>query len=157
MFITPPRIRNERLAICKSCKWFVKSTMSCGPLRPQNLLGAKKIEVDADEDLTVRHYRKKVKLCGCDMTNKTRLAFASCPAQKWVAVGDDPDKVLKKAKEIRDFILPLKNAGRIESADLKKLFEYASEMQGGKVPYTTCPPCVKEIIDTIAKRVEGVV
>jgi len=157
MFITPPRIRNERLAICKACKWFVKSTMSCGPLRPQNLLGAKKVEVDADEDLTVRHYRKKVKLCGCDMTVKTKLAFVSCPAEKWVSMSMDPNKAIKKAREIRDFILPLKSASRIEGEDLRKLFEYASLIEDRRVPYTTCPPCIREMINAIAKRVEGVV
>lgn len=159
MFLTPLKIRNERLSICKQCKWFVKSTSSCGPLRPQNLLGAKKVEVDWDEDdpHNKRRYRKKVKLCGCDMTVKTRLAFASCPANKWLAMGEDPDKLTKKAKEIRDFVLPLKNANRIESDQLKQLFRYASEIEGRPVPYTTCPPCIREIINAMCKRLEGVI
>jgi len=62
----------RRLDICRTCKFFEASTQSCGTL------------IVGDEvEIEVKFKRKTIKLCGCVMPVKAKLAFASCPASKW--------------------------------------------------------------------------
>jgi hypothetical protein len=68
--IVPPAIFNERIAKCRSCKFFKKETGSCGTL----ITGQ-----------TVTHYRNKIRLCGCVMKWKAKYRFSSCPIGQWEA------------------------------------------------------------------------
>ena len=88
----------RRLDICRACKFFEPSTQSCGPL----ILGA-------DEEIEVKFKRKSIKLCGCVMPVKAKLAFASCPASKWDGVLSVEEQI-----EFKRFLLDMKAQGRLE-------------------------------------------
>ena len=64
----PPAIKNERMAICKSCPYFKSGTGSCGTF----MVGEK-----------ITHNGFPAKLCGCIMNEKTELKGAYCPISKW--------------------------------------------------------------------------
>lgn len=80
MFFVTGQKRNDRLAICQGCRYFVEKTQSCGDL--------------------VKEAFTDSKLCGCHMPTKTRLKIASCPLGKWDSEIKSSD--LKKIKAILD-------------------------------------------------------
>lgn len=78
MFIVPPAIQAERLNTCRACKWYNKKFGTCGT----PVVGSDEYDEDEIEIRNTKtHYRKKIKLCGCFMNVKTKLTFASCPAE----------------------------------------------------------------------------
>ena len=68
MFVSSKKVSQERYATCQSCKYYVKSTDTCGPLGV-----GKRVQVDG----------QKYKLCGCIMRVKTKLVVSACPIGKW--------------------------------------------------------------------------
>jgi hypothetical protein len=132
--IVPPAIFNERIAKCRSCKFFKKETGSCGTL----ITGQ-----------TVTHYRNKIRLCGCVMKWKAKYRFSSCPIGQWEAYNVSK----KDIQDIRHFIVPLSKKSSLTPDEQKQLFAYFDKITGKVNPRTTCPPCVKSIITDILKEV----
>ena len=147
-------IAKERYAICQGCKFFVKETRSCGPL----ILG-RNLSPDELKSLEVRHYKRKVRLCGCVMKLKTLLPFSSCPADKWKAVemgGLSPERVAKKRTEINEFLARIEGRPSLHTTELKELFGYIAFLYNKRVEFTVCSSCIQNYINDLKKRVEEI-
>jgi hypothetical protein len=130
----------RRLEICRTCKFFEASTQSCGPLI-----------VGADEEIEVKFKRKSIKLCGCVMPIKAKLAFASCPASKWNGVLSMDEQI-----EFKRFLLDMKAQGRLEQKDMLRFYSFKDKATGAFNERSTCPPCVKKDINTFLESMKDV-
>jgi len=131
----------RRLEICRTCKFFESSTQSCGQL----IVGE---EVETE----VLFRRKSIKLCGCVMPIKAKLAFASCPASKWDGVLSMEEQI-----EFKRFLLDMKAQGRLEQKDMLKFYSFKDKATGAFNERSTCPPCVKKDINTFLESMKDVV
>ena len=140
MFV-PPAIATERLKACHSCKFYVKETGTCGPM----IIG-KTVEP------TVTHYRKKVKLCGCFMKVKTKMAFAKCPIGTW-----HPYKLSDiQQRKLKRFVDQLAKQSTISADDVRQLFAWKKELTGKHEQVTYCGSCVKELLSYFRKEVQHI-
>lgn len=130
----------RRLDICRACKFFEASTQSCGPLI-----------VGAEEEIEVKFKRKSIKLCGCVMPVKAKLAFASCPASKWDGVLSVEEQI-----EFKRFLLDMKAQGRLEQNDMLKFYSFKDKATGAFNERSTCPPCVKKDINSFLESMKDV-
>ena len=130
----------RRLDICRACKFFESSTQSCGPLI-----------VGAEEEIEVSFRRKSIKLCGCVMPVKAKLAFASCPASKWEGVLSLDEQI-----EFKRFLLDMKAQGRLEQKDMLKFYSFKDKATGAFNERSTCPPCVKKDINSFLESMKDV-
>jgi len=130
----------RRLEICRTCKFFEPSTQSCGPLI-----------VGADEEIEVLFRKKSIKLCGCVMPIKAKLAFASCPASKWNGVLSMEEQI-----EFKRFLLDMKAQGRLEQKDMLRFYSFKDKATGAFNERSTCPPCVKKDINTFLESMKDV-
>lgn len=130
----------RRLDICRACKFFEPSTQSCGPL----IIGS-------DEEIEVKFKRKSIKLCGCVMPVKAKLAFASCPASKWDGVLSIEEQI-----EFKRFLLDMKAQGRLEQNDMLKFYSFKDKATGAFNERSTCPPCVKKDINSFLESMKDV-
>ena len=130
----------RRLDICRACKFFEPSTQSCGTL----IVGD---EVETE----VLFRRKSIKLCGCVMPVKAKLAFASCPASKWDGVLS-----LEEQIEFKRFLLDMKAQGRLEQNDMLKFYKFKDKATGAFNERSTCPPCVKKDINSFLESMKDV-
>jgi hypothetical protein len=130
----------RRLDICRACKFFEASTQSCGPLI-----------VGAEEEIEVKFKRKTIKLCGCVMPVKAKLAFASCPASKWDGVLSIEEQI-----EFKRFLLDMKAQGRLEQNDMLKFYSFKDKATGAFNERSTCPPCVKKDINSFLESMKDV-
>jgi hypothetical protein len=130
----------RRLEICRGCKFFEASTQSCGTL----IVGE---EVETE----VLFRRKSIKLCGCVMPIKAKLAFASCPASKWDGVLSMEEQI-----EFKRFLLDMKAQGRLEQKDMLKFYSFKDKATGAFNERSTCPPCVKKDINTFLESMKDV-
>ena len=131
----------RRLDICRACKFFEPSTQSCGSL----IVGD---EVETE----VLFRRKSIKLCGCVMPVKAKLAFASCPASKWDGVLS-----LEEQIEFKRFLLDMKAQGRLEQKDMLRFYSFKDKATGAFNERSTCPPCVKKDINNFLESMKDVV
>ena len=131
----------RRLDICRACKFFEPSTQSCGSL----------IVGDEVETTEVLFRRKSIKLCGCVMPIKAKLAFASCPASKWDGVLS-----LEEQIEFKRFLLDMKAQGRLEQKDMLKFYSFKDKATGAFNERSTCPPCVKKDINSFLESMKDV-
>ena len=130
----------RRLDICRACKFFEPSTQSCGTL----ILGD---EVETE----VLFRRKSIKLCGCVMPVKAKLAFASCPASKWDGVLSVEEQI-----EFKRFLLDMKAQGRLEQKDMLRFYSFKDKATGAFNERSTCPPCVKKDINSFLESMKDV-
>ena len=130
----------RRLDICRACKFFEASTQSCGSL----IVGD---EVETE----VLFRRKSIKLCGCVMPVKAKLAFASCPASKWDGVLSLDEQI-----EFKRFLLDMKAQGRLEQNDMLKFYSFKDKATGAFNERSTCPPCVKKDINSFLESMKDV-
>ena len=131
----------RRLDICRTCKFFEPSTQSCGTL----ILG------DEVENTEVLFRRKSIKLCGCVMPVKAKLAFASCPASKWDGVLSVEEQI-----EFKRFLLDMKAQGRLEQKDMLRFYSFKDKATGAFNERSTCPPCVKKDINSFLESMKDV-
>jgi hypothetical protein len=130
----------RRLEICRTCKFFEPSTQSCGTL----IVGE---EVETE----VLFRKKSIKLCGCVMPIKAKLAFASCPASKWNGVLSMDEQI-----EFKRFLLDMKAQGKLEQNDMLKFYSFKDKATGAFNERSTCPPCVKKDINTFLDSMKDV-
>jgi len=130
----------RRLEICRTCKFFEASTQSCG-----SLIVGEEVETE------VLFRRKSIKLCGCVMPIKAKLAFASCPASKWEGVLSMEEQI-----EFKRFLLDMKAQGRLEQKDMLRFYSFKDKATGAFNERSTCPPCVKKDINTFLESMKDV-
>jgi hypothetical protein len=107
--------------------------------------------VGADEEIEVKFKRKSIKLCGCVMPIKAKLAFASCPASKWNGVLSMDEQI-----EFKRFLLDMIAQGRLEQKDMLKFYSFKDKATGAFNERSTCPPCVKKDINTFLESMKDV-
>jgi hypothetical protein len=151
--IVPDNVKQERMAICVKCKWYKETTGSCGTLIVANFNRPKDHVDIVIEDNIVRHYRKKVKLCGCKMSWKTQFNWAMCPADKWYSYGISNDELVR----IKELLEQYKHKSSLTYLEAKPLFMYASKVSGKNIEQSTCPECVRRIINDLRKATEDIV
>ena len=130
----------RRLDICRACKFFEATTQSCGTL----IIGD---EVETE----VLFRRKSIKLCGCVMPVKAKLAFASCPASKWDGVLSVEEQI-----EFKRFLLDMKAQGRLEQKDMLRVYSFKDKATGAFNERSTSPPCVKKDINLFLESMKDV-
>lgn len=141
--------QQARLTTCSECKFYRKQTKSCGPL-----IVGQTLTDEEKEELQITYYRKKVRLCGCYMPEKVKLAWSSCPVDKWGPIIRDVDlKVIETEREdILAFLNELRKTKSVAPDQLKKLYELGSQMMQKKIQPTTCPPCVNDMINYLYRE-----
>jgi len=132
MFLVPQAIRQQRLDICKGCKWYKPSTRSCGTL----IIGG-----TVTDENTVSHYRKKIKLCGCPMPHKVKYTFAKCPADKWGMFKLDEDQFAN----LKKFVLSLQVKYKLEDEVIERMFRWKESITGKREPRTRCERCIRDL------------
>lgn len=134
MWFVNSRLKQERLEICKVCEHY-SSVGTCGTPVIGN-----EVEVNGE----ILH------TCGCIMTVKTSLAAEHCPLGKWSS--ERLSKVDGCA--LKDFILSL-DEYHVTNEQLQTLFSYKSKISGRHEQVTTCPSCVRDLIDNLKKQVRN--
>ena len=143
----PARVKAERINICSQCKYFKEETTSCGTLMNlKNFVnGTHGGLVDPSEvpDDTVNHvtyYKKKVRLCGCDMMDAAKFSLKSCPLGKWGRYRlNDADTEL-----LMTFVRSLPTTGKLSSAQVDDVVRWFEKMSGR--PMKRCDNCIRQII-----------
>jgi len=133
MFKVPPAIAAERLKTCEACKHYVKSTQSCGTLILGDKLSPEDL-AEAEELNEVTHYRKKLRLCGCRMTVKTKYSLFRCPINKWGRYKLSE----KETEELANFISGLPTQGVYTAQMVKEAAAWFTKMTGQRYGCSSC-------------------
>jgi hypothetical protein len=149
------KIHAERIGICEACKWFKKSTKSCGTLiaaafqRP-----VEDVEAIMIKENRVKHYKKPVQLCGCRMDVKTKFAWASCPAEKWLPVRINKDELI----ELKALAKYLKGRGSFNSNEevFQKFLIFMRKLTGENVQFKGCNSCMRDLITLAEQSVQDI-
>jgi iron-sulfur cluster repair protein YtfE (RIC family) len=134
MWFVNSALKQQRMEICKSCEHFTNKT-TCGTPVIGN-------EVIVNGEV--------LHTCGCIMTVKTSLSAEHCPLGKWSS--ERLSKVDGCA--LKDFILSLYEY-HVTNEQLQKLFSYKSKISGRHEQVTTCPSCVKDLIENLKKQIRN--
>jgi len=147
MFTVPPAIQAQRLSTCRVCKWYNKKFGTCGT----PVVGSNEYDDDEIDELNTKtHYRKKIKLCGCFMNVKTKLTFASCPAEKWGSFRLNKEEI----SELQKFLRGLSKSGQVDEKQARQLWEWKSKLTGRRENYTLCPGCVRDLINVLNRELK---
>jgi hypothetical protein len=133
MFTVPPAIRAQRLATCKACKHFKSITHSCGTL----VVGRKLTEeelAEAEENNQITHYRKKTRLCGCFIPEKSKWSLERCPINKWGYYRLNEEE----ARELAAFISGLPTDGKLSGVTVRLAADWVYKMTGRRVSCASC-------------------
>jgi len=143
----PARVKAQRINICGQCKFFKEDTMSCGTVMSLKGLvtgthgGLVDAEEIADDNVNkVKYYKKKVRLCGCYIMEKSKYAFESCPIGKWgkYRLTDEETQLLT------DFVATLPTTGRLSSEQVDTVIKWFEKMTGQ--PVRRCDNCVRAMV-----------
>ena len=128
-FNVPLNIRKQRFDTCRVCKYYKASSHSCGTKFIGN-----KVEDEPDEN-EVTYYRRKARLCGCDMRLKSWLRLAECPVGKWGRYNLTDDD----AERLKAFIDSLPKSGSVNDPKVvTELARWFNKMSDQKIGCTTC-------------------
>lgn len=139
----PQTVRQTRLQHCFNCKYYVASTKSCGTV----ILGGTIDDADIPDANVVTYYRKKVRLCGCRMHEKTRYAFATCPIGKWQSYKLSTKQTIELAK----FLKSIPDKGILELETVNKIYAYFETMAGRRI--SRCDKCVPDMLRELRKQI----
>ena len=127
-FNVPLNVRKTRFDACRGCKYYKSSSHSCGT----KFLGDK---IEDQDDNVVTYYRRKTRLCGCDMRLKTWLRLASCPIGKWGKYNLSDDD----ADRLKAFLNSLPKSGSISDQKIvTELTQWFNKMSDQKIGCTSC-------------------
>lgn len=154
----PARVRMARMNECGKCKFYKPETTSCGSLMNLKRLVTgthgglvDESELDTPEeqkDLNlVKYYKKKVRLCGCDIPEKTKWSFESCPIGKWgkYRLTDTETTMLE------EFINSLPKTGKISSEQVDHVIKWFERVSGR--PMQRCDNCVRIVIKELQLQI----
>jgi hypothetical protein len=129
-FNVHPAQQQERLNICKKCKFYNDGW--CGT----PLIGG---TVEPEEN-NVTYYKEKIKLCGCWMP--------SCPAHKWHALNWSKREIA----QLDTFIGKVKDATKIEQSDVNELYAWYSKITKQVQKPSQCPSCIRDLIKEFRRQ-----
>ena len=143
---------------CGKCKFYKAETSSCGT--PMNLKGLvtgthgglvepEEVDVDTEvQDLNlVKYYKKKVRLCGCPIPEKTKWSFESCPIGRWgkYRLTDTETNMLE------EFINSLPKVGTLSSQQVDNVIKWFERVSGR--PMRRCDNCVRVVIKELQLQI----
>jgi hypothetical protein len=145
MWFVNSQTKQDRLSICQGCEHYLERG-TCGNL-PTLKMHNGSLQLLGDE-ITING--EVLHLCGCWMTVKTSLVSQHCPLGKWSS------ERLSKVDgcDLKDFILSL-DEYHVTNEQLQKLFNYKSKISGRHEQVTTCPSCVKDLIENLKKQIRN--
>ena len=146
--IVSSTIQADRITICKGCKYYKPLTRSCGTL----LIGGSVDEADVIKANKVTHYKRKVRLCGCVMTVKTKYTWASCPIGKWGTVGVSKDELV----QVKKLLVKYEGKTSFDYHEIKPLFTAMSKISGKNIAPTTCGNCVAQMLEDLRKATQDI-
>jgi hypothetical protein len=127
-FNVPLNVRKERFDTCRGCKYYKAATHSCGT----KFIGNK---IDESEENVVTYYRRKARLCGCDMRLKTWLRLAECPLGKWGKYKLSDDDV----EQLKAFLDSLPKTGSVNDPKLiTEITKWFNKMSDQRISCTAC-------------------
>jgi len=142
----PKSVQDGRMTICRGCKYYNPNGTkpTCGTPIIGNALTPEQIE-EIEKENVVTFYRRKTRLCGCFLKEKTKFTFTSCPIGKWgkYRLSDEQTEELKK------FMEELPSKGILKSENILLLKEWFNKMTGSKKHIPNCPRCIKDLIASI--------
>lgn len=139
----PQTVRQTRLQHCFNCKYYVKDTKSCGTL----ILGGGIDDADIPEANVITYYRRKVRLCGCRMHEKTRYPFFSCPIGKWQTY----KLGAKETIALADFLKTIPDKGILDTETVNKIYTYFETMSGRRI--SRCDKCIPDMLREMRKQI----
>jgi hypothetical protein len=143
---------------CGKCKFYNAEHGSCGT--PMNLKGlitgthgglVDPEEVDVDTEVQefnlVKYYKKKVRLCGCYIKEKTKFSFESCPVGKWgkYRLTDTETNLLE------EFITSLPTKGKLSNEEVNQVLKWFERVSG--TPVKRCDDCVRAMIKELQLQI----
>lgn len=131
-------VQAERQAICHGCKWYKESTDSCGTL----ILG-NRVDKLLEKLLSVTHYKRKVRLCGCKIVWKVKFKAQQCPAGKWLRDGITDEDI----EQIKEWLDQLPKRSRWTMDELKPFYTVASKVKGQNIAPSTCASCLHDLVN----------
>lgn len=137
-FNVHPAQQQERLNICKKCKWYNDGW--CGT----PFIGG---TVEPEEN-NVTYYKEKIKLCGCNLQAKTWFRFTSCPAHKWHALNWSSREIA----QLDQYIDKVKDATKMEQSDVSELYAWYSKITGKAQQPSQCASCIKDLIKEFRRQ-----
>ena len=129
--------KQERLKICKACKYYKEETKTCGTFR-----------VLKPEGDTITYRKKKVKLCGCIMPLKTKFKGVSCPINKWKGILSR-----KESEYIKGLLKMTKGKEAIPTKLAKEIIDIYNKAFNTKKKLTPCKTCMKTIIEELKNSI----
>lgn len=154
----PARVRTARMNECGKCKFYNEEHGSCGT--PMNLVGLitgthgglvdpEEVDVEPEtQDVNlVKYYKKKVRLCGCYVKEKTKFAFESCPIGKWgkYRLNDEETEMLE------NFINSLPKSGKLTSEEVDKVVKWFEKVSGRSM--SRCDECIRTVIKELRLQI----
>jgi len=113
------------------------------------LVDPEEVDVEPEvQDLNlVKYYKKKVRLCGCYVKEKTKYSFESCPIGKWgkYRLTDAETNLLE------DFIKSLPKSGTLSSAHVDDVIKWFERVSGR--PMRRCDNCVRTVIHELQLQI----
>lgn len=137
------------MQICQTCKHFKQHTRSCGTLVFGRALKPEEIQ-EAQKENKIKHYKKKVRLCGCYLPAKTFGIFQACPLGKWGVHALSTEEL----QQIVAFVDALPQFGTYNSNTVRELNRWYKLLTGSRKNISTCPNCVRETVRTFRKEIQ---
>jgi hypothetical protein len=137
------------MQICQTCKHFKQLTRSCGTLVFGRALKPEEIE-EAKKENRIKHYKKKIRLCGCFLPAKTFGIFQSCPIGKWGVHALSEEEM----QRIVLFVDSLPQFGTYKTETIKELNVWYKLLTGSRKNISTCPNCIRETVRTFRREIK---
>jgi hypothetical protein len=154
----PARVRTARLNECGKCKFYNAEHETCG--KPMSLKGLvdgthgglvdpEEVDVDTEtqEFNLVKYYKKKVRLCGCYVKEKTKFSFESCPIGRWgkYRLTDTETNMLE------EFIKTLPTKGQLTGDQVNQVLKWFERVSGR--PMRRCDECVRAVVKELQLQI----
>ena len=141
-----------RINACSGCKFYKAETDSCGELLTLRnamkgtrggLVDPEAVDislVEREKMNKVSYYKKKIRLCGCEIREKAKYAFETCPIGRWgkYRLSDEETEILE------EFIMSLPKHGKYSSTQVDEIIKWFERTSGR--PMKRCDECVRAVV-----------
>ena len=149
----PKSVQDGRLMICRQCKYFNPNgnRPTCGTPIIGDALTKEQLE-EIDKENHVTFYRRKTRLCGCFLKEKTKYTFTSCPIAKWGKYRLSEEET----KQFQTFMHELPTKGILKRENILQLREWFVKMTGSKKVIPMCPRCILDLITAMKAQLNEI-
>jgi hypothetical protein len=95
----------------------------------------------------VKYYKKKVRLCGCYIGEKSKFSFESCPIGRWgkYRLTDTETNMLE------EFIMSLPKVGKLSNEEVNQVLKWFERVSGR--PMKRCDDCIRAIVKELQLQI----